>query len=693
MRSAAESSPPSGLYPRFTVGRFQRRSSSASSSSSAAAAIRPSAQATSAAAGRQTHSTSVHSFPVLRKHSTAPASPPADARMGNTTGASVSANSTAMAGRLPYSLRNAPPGHEVFVTFATSSAKDFVYNWLQHTLDLNLLPRVVGSMDDEMLDVCMQWQVPTLLLQGHSILDSREANYLSINHRSFRKMSTVKTRFIKDLLEIGFRPIVSDADVVWLRDPRPYLRAGSYGTADALVSNDCIDVPGDAKDRSQCAHVQVNTGILHFRPTNASKAFVQEWHERVRDTTDPNMRDQPTLNLVIKEGINGRLPVAADVDEEKDRRVYSAWHHRLRLGILPNWLFANGHVFFVQQVHKHYIKPQDEPYSVHMTYQYGDDATYGYGKRQRLREVRLWRTDNITERLQSKLLVLSDRGTQVPFTGEETIGHSNGDWFTAISRHFMEDWHRRNAIANGIALARYLGRALVLPRSRCYCDKIWNSLNACRAPGAETFRLPFECPMDHIFPVSQWHHSGIDFREAGFMDHPEIPNSFLHSWAKVHVQPLEGFPAYDRFDSSNASVEGGLNIETFAERIGQLNSANVVEIDNLGEGTLCSYRNDKLNAEFDSIAKRLLEHYKWYCFTEPWRDRQGRPNSNPFEPRVVERHCSMSEESAWQKGIPKLSVVHNSVEPNITCSCDWGFALPEKLSSSGRLKQCKAAAY
>jgi len=577
------------------------------------------------------------------------------------------------------------------VTFATSSVKDFVYNWLQHTRDLQLEPRIVGSMDDTMLIQCRQWDAPSLLLQGHSILDNRKVNFLRTSDKDFRKMGTVKTRFIKDLLDLNLRPIVSDADVVWLRDPRPYLNAGSYGTADALVSNDCIDVPGDAKDRSQCAHVQVNTGILHFRPTNASKAFVQEWHERVLHATEAWMRDQPTLNILIKEGISGRIPVATNVDENNDRRVYSAWYNRLRLGILPNWLFANGHVYFVQQLHKHYSRPQDEPYSVHMTYQYGDDPHYGFGKRQRLRESHLWRLDNINERLNSKFLVLSERGARVQFEGSERVGNDKDAWYTAISRHFAEDWHRRNSIANALALARKLGRSLVLPRARCFCDKIWNSLNACRAPGAETFHLPFECPMDHIFAVSEWHHSDVDFREAGFLEHPDIPTDFLHSWARVNVQPMSGFPAYDSFASAhNVSIPGGMTVDSIAEELSAVNHANVLEIDNFGEGTLCGYKDEKANRDFDALVKPLMRHIMWYCFTEVWRDKQGRPNTNPYEHRVVERHCSISEAQAQTKGYMQLGIVHNSVQPNTTCSCEWGFAFPEALSSPARLRQCRA---
>ena len=32
----------------------------------------------------------------------------------------------------------------------------------------------------------------------------------------------------------------------------------------------------------------------------------------------------------------------------------------------------------------------------------------------------------------------------------------------------------------------------------CYCDYMWKEMRACRVGGAESMRLPFDCPMDHV---------------------------------------------------------------------------------------------------------------------------------------------------------------------------------------------------
>ena len=148
---------------------------------------------------------------------------------------------------------------------------------------LDLRPIFVGALDEAIRDFCVARGVPTMLLKGNSVLNDRKKAFITAGDASFKKMGTVKTKFVQDLLEIGVAPISTDADVTWLRDPRAYFETGSYAVADALVSTDCIDVPADKADDNGCSHVNFNTGVLHFRPTEASKAFVAGVEDESRD--------------------------------------------------------------------------------------------------------------------------------------------------------------------------------------------------------------------------------------------------------------------------------------------------------------------------------------------------------------------------------------------------------------------------
>ena len=70
------------------------------------------------------------------------------------------------------------------------------------------------------------------------------------------------------------------------------------------------------------------------------------------------------------------------------RPLYLAWNDKLKIARLPLRYFANGHTFFVQRIYAKSEHPP--PFAVHMTYQYGDSSKFPYGKRQRMREGRVW---------------------------------------------------------------------------------------------------------------------------------------------------------------------------------------------------------------------------------------------------------------------------------------------------------------
>ena len=70
-----------------------------------------------------------------------------------------------------------------------------------------------------------------------------------------------------------------------------------------------------------------------------------------------------------------------------------------------------------------------------------------------------------------------------------------------------------------LGIGKALGREVILPRMLCYCDYMWKEMKACRVGGAETMRLPFDCPMDHVLDTPRWFESslGVGVREASFL--------------------------------------------------------------------------------------------------------------------------------------------------------------------------------
>ena len=224
-------------------------------------------------------------------------------------------------------LASLPRGSSVFVTFATGHMAPFAFNWAAHARALALRPLLIGALDDEMAALAAENGVPCVRLDGSAVLAaSAGARYFNTGNPAFRRMGGVKTAFVWELLSQGLHPVLSDADVVWLRDPRQYFAAGALGDADILVSTDCLDVAADeASDGAgSCDRtVNFNTGVLHLRATPAALEFVSRWHDKVTTADESWMRDQPAFNLLMRGKAGLNLTVVNPERPKGDRALLS----------------------------------------------------------------------------------------------------------------------------------------------------------------------------------------------------------------------------------------------------------------------------------------------------------------------------------------------------------------------------------
>jgi hypothetical protein len=421
---------------------------------------------------------------------------------------------------------------------------------------------------------------------------------------------------------------------------------------------------------------------LHIRPTPQAKEFVQKWKEKVATSTIAWMRDQPALNLLTREGNPPLRPAVSVPDDKKGlpgyRSIVYAANSTIRMGVLPLAQFSNGHTFFVQQHHIYH--PEDgAPYAVHTTYQYGDSKEYAYGKRQRLRQHGLWFVEDDEYWSSGKYLTISTRGSQVEFSGDSSIpsGDDADAYKTAISRHFDEDRLRRVSIRNGLALAKALGRIFVLPPARCYCDKIWNTLKGCRALGAATSHLPFECPMDHIYTLPHWFSLDVDFRPAGFLEDERFPAKYREDVIHVRV----GDNSITR--NPDVILNRGFTANDAINQLKDYSANAVIMFDSLEDGTFCGFGNHDEDFNFDHRVLSALKSDQYFCFDEAY-DEQGRPrggmHGEEWEPRVVERHCGVPE--TQQRTSATRGVVTEILKNPLTCSCEWAYADPTPLTAT-----------
>lgn len=134
-----------------------------------------------------------------------------------------------------------------------------------------------------------------------------------------------------------------------------------------------------------------NTGVLFFRANEAARAAVRLWVSTIV-SEGKNLGgahawdDQQAFGELLRVGPEQRymLYPRASIVPGGSGRVLWAMNDRVRLGILPLQLFANGHTFFVQRTQL--LPGIVAPYVVHNTFQFYSAA----GKRARFAGAGLW---------------------------------------------------------------------------------------------------------------------------------------------------------------------------------------------------------------------------------------------------------------------------------------------------------------
>ncbi|KAJ4950209.1 hypothetical protein NE237_027041 [Protea cynaroides] len=397
----------------------------------------------------------------------------------------------------------------IIVTFGNYAFMDFVLNWVMRLTDLGLSNLLVGAMDTKLLEALYWKGVPVFDMGSHmSTID------VGWGSPTFHKMGREKVILIDAMLPFGYELLMCDTDMVWLKNPLPYL--ARYPEADILTSTDQV-IPTVVDDRLENwreVSAAYNIGIFHWRPTDSTKKLVQEWKEKL--LSDEKIWDQNGFNELM------HRQLGPDVDGESGL-VY-AYDGILKLGLLPASIFCSGHTYFVQAMHQ---QLRLEPYAVHTTFQYAGTE----GKRHRLREG----------------MVFYDQPEYYDSPGgflsfKPSIPKSlllDGEY--NIESHFSLINFQIKQIRSALAIASLLNRTLVMPPLWCRLDRLWFPHPGV-LPGTMT-RQPFLCPLDHVFEVNamlkdlpeEEFGPRIDFREYSFLNNPSLPEQVKESWLDVQL--------------------------------------------------------------------------------------------------------------------------------------------------------------
>jgi len=433
----------------------------------------------------------------------------------------------------------------IIVTWANFHYFDFAMNWVNHLEALGVKNYIVGAMDEDLYEALRKIDVNSWLMGSKTIDAGAVKRDFGWGTPTFHKMGRDKIRLINDFTKSGVDVLISDIDVAWMRNPIPFFRR--YPSADILVSSDNLSNSTHRTERQAQFRVDdeglqehpcggtANIGMMWFRSTKGSQALTDEWVQNLEK--DDKLWDQAEFNNLMRRGCQSS-PDGSGVGAGYDGKV--------QLGALPVALFNNGHTFFTQRLPEHL---KVKPYALHATFQYEGTP----GKRNRIREANQWLGDHDTpEYFEQKFMSYTPRVlADVALDDFAALGHPNtqtksmpplkeGD--PVLKEHMRMVQHQIKQLYEANAIAKKLGRVLILPPFFCGLDRVWFP-HAGVFPGS-MLRLPFICPADHVMAIEPYGAKFTqEYREYSFLSNPSMPAGVVtrDNARRVSVPPNGSF--------------------------------------------------------------------------------------------------------------------------------------------------------
>lgn len=482
-------------------------------------------------------------------------------------------------------LARIPPGEVAFATIANTAYASLAINWallLQPVLAARgeSAHMFLGSLDDNTTAQLLMRGLPTLRcgLGGMNATAPSTANASApewnfrLKFSAFRAYGVTKAELIGWLLSAGRHVVISDVDCAWLAPPHGLL--SSLPEADVMTGTDCLDVHED-DDRSErgsvvvrCGHhpgstwsAWFNTGVMVWRASAGAIELAELWRARMAAVAGDGswgnqVDDQLTFNQLLW-GERRRDSTGAERERiypvraaRADGRVILAGPRGdHRVAALPARVVCSGHRFAVQQAHQ-----RRDCVVMHLTFVEAGVAA----KHWRLREAGLYplspepveaprkflsftppRPPDFTPPATHPSLLVTGRDGKTSAMPIPNMTADKQGWnvSTAIeysprlAAHLELVDRQIEALRNAMAIARALGRALLLPRLLCLCERAQSPfaiLPSCVKVGAST-PIPFVCPLEHLFDIEDlapmWEQGYLELRPWTLLDDTFHPHA------------------------------------------------------------------------------------------------------------------------------------------------------------------------
>jgi arabinosyltransferase len=432
-------------------------------------------------------------------------------------------------------------GAVIMISFANSHHIELAVNFIVWAKKIGATT-LIGALDDNAYEI-LKKTVGDDDHDGHGTaftyrvdhhLEAQGSSHASAAWKDFAKMRISHTT---SLLEFGFDVLMSDADVVWLKNPEAYLKCEKNGgekdeieddvagceelkAADVIVSSDNLSPTSDERDGGNYAKGGVfNTGIVFLRHTKSGIRWAKQWNVHLSATDGRFHRltsDQQVFNAMSRKenawpGLEQmKMESKKTFGPNENKRVLVAAENDTLLGVFPVAKFNPGHVYMVQRFHekknnnnkkksnnnnnnnnnnvedrnieneqeKDEKKVLDMPFAVHATYTF--DGSTGDAKKWRFMEAGLWRVPETSPSSSAK-----NNNEEEKFVTFDASAHLWDDDAIddhggitshdtpSITDHLVAGSGHIKALSNAIAIAASLKRTLLIPPMPCWCDKVW----------------------------------------------------------------------------------------------------------------------------------------------------------------------------------------------------------------------------
>ena len=209
--------------------------------------------------------------------------------------------------------------HELIVMILCSNFSPMFKNWLASCDFHGIAVRdrlLVFTLDATATEQVAGLGIETCFLDPSSYMPGGGSS--AYGDRQFSRTMFYKNAVVSDALILGANVLFQDVDLVWFKDPFPYLR-------EHCAAND-IAIMFDGNNPHH-GPIYANTGFIHVACTSASRALFETAARNTASIFQCRSHQRPFNHIL----------------------AFFALHNVLGLSVLPETRFLNGHLFNLER--------------------------------------------------------------------------------------------------------------------------------------------------------------------------------------------------------------------------------------------------------------------------------------------------------------------------------------------------------